>query len=318
MGMTETESNVPANYDEAWKVAIEQYFEAFVAFFFPAAHQDIVWARGYEFLDKELQQIVRDAEAGTRFVDKLLKVWLLNGEEAWLLLHLEIQSQTDSGFAKRMFTYHYRIYDRYEREVVSLAVLGDEQKSWRPQEYGYGRWGCSMSLRFPIVKLLDYDLETLETNDNPFAAVVIAHRQTQNTTQNATERLQWKLRLVKGLYRRGYSKQDILELFLVLDRMMQLPEPLEFIFRDSIKQFEEENQMPYVSSIERIGRQEGKQEGQKILLQSILKNRFGELDDELSSIIEPLTQMPEDEIVNLALSSSREDLLARFGKSTLH
>jgi hypothetical protein len=217
-----------------------------------------------------------------------------------------------------MFTYHYRIYDRYEREVVSLAVLGDEQKSWRPQEYGYGRWGCSMSLRFPIVKLLDYDLKTLETNDNPFAAVVIAHRQTQNTTQNATERLQWKLRLVKGLYRRGYSKQDILELFLVLDRMMQLPEPLEFIFRDSIKQFEEENQMPYVSSIERIGWQEGKQEGQKILLQSILKNRFGELDDELSSIIEPLTQMPEDEIINLALSSSREDLLARFGKSTLH
>ena len=80
--MTETESNVPANYDEAWKAAIEQYFEAFVAFFFPEAHQDIVWERGYEFLDKELQQIVRDAEAGTSFVDQLLKDWILNGEEA--------------------------------------------------------------------------------------------------------------------------------------------------------------------------------------------------------------------------------------------
>jgi hypothetical protein len=101
--MTELETSVPANYDEAWKAAIEQYFEAFVAFFFPAAHQAIAWDRGYEFLDQELQQIVMDAEAGTRFVDKLLKVWLKDGEEAWLLLHLEIQSQTDGGFAKRMF-----------------------------------------------------------------------------------------------------------------------------------------------------------------------------------------------------------------------
>ncbi|MFL9449959.1 hypothetical protein AB0758_02270 [Tolypothrix bouteillei VB521301_2] len=147
--MTEPETNVPANYDESWKVAIEQYFEPFVAFFFPEAHREIAWERGYEFLDKEFTQIIRDAEIGTRFVDKLLKVWLRDGEEAWLLLHIEIQSQTDSGFAKRIFTYNYKIFDRYGREVVSLAVLGDSQPNWRPQEYGYGRWGCSMQLRFP-------------------------------------------------------------------------------------------------------------------------------------------------------------------------
>lgn len=66
-------------------------------------------------------------------------MWLVDGEEAWLLLHIELQSQMDSGFPKRMFIYHYRIYDRYDREVVSLAVLGDEQPNWRPTEYGYGR-----------------------------------------------------------------------------------------------------------------------------------------------------------------------------------
>jgi hypothetical protein len=320
--MTELEANVPANYDEAWKAAIEQYFEAFVAFFFPEAHQAIAWERGYEFLDQELQQIVMDAEAGTRFVDKLLKVWLKDGEEAWLLLHLEIQSQTDGGFAKRMFVYHYRIFDRYDREVVSLAVLGDEQASWRPQEYGYGRWGCEMRLRFPIVKLLDYDWATLEASNNPFAVVVMAHRQTQTTTQDALERLQSKQNLIKLLYRRGYEKQDILELFLVLDRMMRLPEPLELMFRDNIKQFEEENQMPYMSSIERIGRQEGRQEGQQEkaenLIESLFRSRFGVLDEKLSSIIEPLAQMPDDEIASLVLTSSREELLARFGQNTVY
>ncbi|WP_460203707.1 hypothetical protein [Scytonema sp. NUACC21] len=39
--MTEPETNVCANYDESWKVAIEQYFEPFVAFFFPEAHREI-------------------------------------------------------------------------------------------------------------------------------------------------------------------------------------------------------------------------------------------------------------------------------------
>ena len=315
--MTESEASVPANYDESWKSAIEQYFEAFIEFFFPEAHQAIAWERGYEFLDQELQQIVRDAEIGTRFVDKLLKLWLADGEETWLLLHLEIQSQTDSGFAKRMFTYHYRIYDRYSREVVSLAVLGDEQPNWRPQEFGYGRWGCEMRLRFPIAKLLDYEWADLEASNNPFASVVMAHRQTQNTTQNAPERLQWKLRLSKSLYRRGYSRQDILELLLLLDRMMRLPEPLELIFRDELKQFEEENQMPYMSSFERIGRKEERHD----IIHSLLVSRFGTVDEALEAIIEPLTGLPTSEFTNLLLpfsTLSREELLARFQQNAPH
>ncbi len=320
--MTEPETSVSANYDESWKVAIEQYFEAFVAFFFPEAHSSIAWERGYEFLDKEFNQIVQDAEIGTRFVDKLLKVWLTEGQEAWLLLHIELQSQVDSGLAERIFIYNYRIYDRYGREVVSLAVLGDEQPNWRPTEYSYGRWGSEMRLRFPIIKLLDYTWETLESNDNPFAVVVMAHRKTQATTQSARERLEWKLRLIKGLYRRGFSRQDILEIFEILDRMMRLPQSLELTFRDELRQFEEENQMPYISSIGRIERQEGIQQGQhekaKNLIQSLLKSRFGVLDEDLLAIIEPLTQIPDDEVASLLLTSSREELVTRFDHSTLH
>ncbi|MUG95933.1 transposase [Scytonema sp. UIC 10036] len=309
--MTESETNVPANYDESWKAAIEQYFEAFVAFFFPEAHAAIAWEKGYDFLDKEFQQIVRDAEVGTRFVDKLLKVWLRDGEEAWLLLHVELQSQRDKEFAKRMFTYNYRIYDRYGQEVISLAVLGDEQPQWRPTEYGYGRWGCDMRLRFPIVKLLDYTWETLESSDNPFAVVVMAHRKTQETTQSSPERLQWKLRLIKGLYQRGYSRQDILEIFRILDRMMRLPETLELSLRNELKRFEEENQMPYITSIERIGRLEERQD----IIRNLLVSRFGTIDEQLEAIVKPLTELPTSEFSSLLLSLStlsREELLTRF------
>lgn len=319
--MTSNHEMTTANYDDPWKEALERYFEAFVAFFFAEAHRDIDWSRGYEFLDKEFQQIVREAEVGKHFVDKLVKVWLVDGQETWLLLHIEIQSQTDAAFAERMFTYHYRSFDRYSREVVSLAVLGDEQLGWRPQEYGYGRWGCEMRLRFPIVKLLDYPWEDLDANDNPFASVVMAHRKTQDTTQQLPERLQWKLHLIKRLYRRGYSRQDILELFLVLDRMMRLPEPLELVFRNEIRQFEEENQMPYISSLERIGRQEGRLGERQDIIRTALSTRFGGVDEELETVIEPVTQLPSSEFVNLLLSLptlSREEVLRRFGQSPSH
>jgi hypothetical protein len=70
-----------------------------------------------KFLDQELQQLMRESEIGKQFVDKLIKVWLNDGNETWLLVHLEIQSQVDSNFAKRIFSYHYRIFDRYNQEV---------------------------------------------------------------------------------------------------------------------------------------------------------------------------------------------------------
>jgi len=38
-------------------------------------HAQIDWSRGYKSLDKEFPQVVREAEVGRRYVDKLVKVW---------------------------------------------------------------------------------------------------------------------------------------------------------------------------------------------------------------------------------------------------
>jgi hypothetical protein len=42
------------DYDSPWKEALEVYFRAFLALFYPRIHADIDWSRGYLFLDKEL------------------------------------------------------------------------------------------------------------------------------------------------------------------------------------------------------------------------------------------------------------------------
>jgi len=56
-----------ADYDGAWKEALEDYFEEFIAFFFPYAYNDINWSNNYEFLDNELQQMTHESETGKRF-----------------------------------------------------------------------------------------------------------------------------------------------------------------------------------------------------------------------------------------------------------
>jgi flagellar biosynthesis/type III secretory pathway protein FliH len=67
--------------------------------------------------------------------------------------------------------------------------------------------------------------------------------------------------LIRFLYQRDYTREQILAWFRVLDWMLRLPEDLDREFREELIAFEEETQMPYVTSVERIGIQKGLQQG---------------------------------------------------------
>ncbi len=291
-----------ADYDSAWKEMLESFFEQFLAFFFPQAHAGIDWTMGYEFLDKELQQVVRDAELGRRLADKLVKVWSKEGEEAWVLVHVEVQDKVEHEFGRRMYVYNYRIFDRYDKRVASLAVLADRQTTWRPNGYGYELWGCRVAIEFPVVKLLDYETRwsELEQSSNPFAIIVMAHLKAQATSRDAQGRLHWKLSLVKMLYHKGYTKEGILELFRFIDWLLVLPEELEDGFSEALRQYEEDIKMPYLTSIERRGIQQGIQQG--ILQKSreavieILEVRFERVPDSTAEII---TRIDDLSILNM-------------------
>jgi hypothetical protein len=63
--------------DGPWKDVLRGYFPQALQFFFPNTAALVDWERPYEFLDKELLQITREAEVGKRYADLLVKVWLL-------------------------------------------------------------------------------------------------------------------------------------------------------------------------------------------------------------------------------------------------
>jgi predicted transposase/invertase (TIGR01784 family) len=59
-----------------------------------------------------------------------------------------------------------------------------------------------------------------------------------------------------------------------------LPEALEKIFLEDLREYEKEREMPYITSAERIGRkegrQEGRQEGYRDLIQNMKKNNLSD------------------------------------------
>ena len=302
-------SQTTTDYDSPWKEALEVFFPDFMAFFFPDAHVDIDWAKGYQFLDKELQQAARDAELGRRYADTLAQVWRQGGEEAWVLVHVEVQGQPQAEFAERMYVYNYRLYDHHQRHVASLAVLADEQPGWRPSEFGYELWGCRVGLVFPSVKLLDYRQQwsSLEESRNPFATVVMAHLKAQETRHNTAERQTWKLWLTRRLYQLGYDRQQVIDLYRFIDWVLQLPEPEELAFWHELREIEEEKRMQYVTSVERIGMQQGlqqgMQQGQAEMVLRVLSRRFGAVPSDLALRIRSLpgSQMPP--LLDVALTA---------------
>ena len=270
-------------FDSPWKEAIEGHFADFLQFFFPTAHAQVDWSQPVLFLDKELRSLMRDAELGTRYVDKLVQLTRLDGQPERVYVHVEVQGSEQAEFAERMFVYHYRLYDRYRQPIASLAVLADERPNWRPEKFGYEVFGCRLGMHYPVAKLLDWSGSEarLEDSDNPFAMVTLAHLATRATRADMESRYEIKKSLVRQLYRRGRNRQQVVDLVWMLDWMMRLPKELEGQWRHDVQILEEEISMPYISSFERAGIEKGLEQGRLVgkaqLLKRQLLRRFGEV-----------------------------------------
>ena len=300
------------DYDGAWKEALEYYLRPFLELCFPVVAAGINWQAGLEFLDKELQEVVRDANLGKQRADKLVKVQRLDGTEEWLLIHVEVQAQQDAELPRRMFQYHHRIADRYGRPVVSLAVLADSQAEWRPGTFQEELWGCRLQFDYPVCKLLDWARQPrqLEANANPAAMVIAAHLAAQSTGGDMPKRHRDKWELTRRLYERGYAKQDILELYRLLDWLLVLPDDLAVVFRRELMEYEEEKAMPYVTSIEKIGRQEGRLQALREALLDLVEARFGAVPYGIRELI--LALKDEVEVKRLLRQAGLAQTLQEF------
>ncbi|MDX3916922.1 MAG: hypothetical protein QHC79_25495 [Pseudosphingobacterium sp.] len=162
--------------DELLKGAFEEWFPEFLRFLYPAADDLFDFEKGLTFKDKELLAIIPDRErrTGKRVADLLVKVFLKDGSEKYILLNTEIEGGDDTEFAERIYEYNYRIWDRYRIPVATIAVFTGSPNQPRPDAYQRQILDTTISFRYRAYHIYGHTEKELLAMDNAFALIVLA------------------------------------------------------------------------------------------------------------------------------------------------
>ncbi|WP_036603066.1 hypothetical protein [Olivibacter sitiensis] len=167
----------PKRDDALWKSILETVFREFLLFFYPNAGEIFDFSKGFVYLDKEFDTLFPPEEGnnkGVRFVDKLVKVYLRDGTEQFILAHIEVQSQKGKNdLEERMFRYYYLVRDKYKVPITAIAILADGNRSYHPTEHVEGFLNTQLIYRFDTYKIIGQDEAALRANPNPFAVCVL-------------------------------------------------------------------------------------------------------------------------------------------------
>ncbi len=283
--------------DQLWKGLIEDFFPQLLDFFAPDLAQQADLTR-IEFLDQELDQLAPDDVGRNRRVDKLVKLLLADGKETMLLVHLEVQGYPDKEFPLRMFTYAYRIFDRYGVMVEALAILTDDRKNFRPEAFEVHNVLSRLQYDFTIYKLLDKPRETFVDNRNPFAQALLIAQDSIGRKRSDKALLSQKIRLYRRLFELGYSKVEIEKIGGFIKYYTRFSEPeMNAIFDKSITELtKKEEGMGIIERIQnaykQAGIEQGKQEGIQLGKQEGIQlgKQEGKLEGELSGRINSLAR----------------------------
>ncbi len=250
--------------DNLWKGIIESLFEDFMYFFYDEDADQIDFKKDYEFLDNELQTIYPDSESPNRRVDKLVKVFLKDGTEKWILIHIEVQGYYDKDMAYRAYTYNYRISDKYQKPVSTIVIYTDDNPNFHPKKYVQRGLKTEVIFSFHTYKLLDHPPKRNMKSDNIFAyAMEMAWYGVKRNKLNDTALLKHKTAIVKRLAKKGFSMEKIY--FLLVFIRFYIPfEKSNFMskFEKNIQPLTKINKVMSIQElVQNAKKEEGKIEG---------------------------------------------------------
>ena len=160
-------------HDRVFKQLLTTFFVEFVDLLLPdvAAYMD---RASLVFLDKEVFTDIASSERHE--VDLLVRARFRGGGEGFFLILAENQSTSREAFARRMFRYFARLYERYGLPVYPVAVLSyDRPLRLEPDRH---------QVQFPGFQVLDFAFRAIQLNrmnwrdfvrtPNPVASALMA------------------------------------------------------------------------------------------------------------------------------------------------
>ncbi|MBF2017876.1 MAG: Rpn family recombination-promoting nuclease/putative transposase [Rivularia sp. T60_A2020_040] len=160
------------NHDRLFKELISTFFIEFIELFLTEIASDID-KNSIQFLPEE---VLTDVTAGEKKVIDLLVKVKYKQLETFFLIHIEAQSYSQQDFAKRMFQYFARLYEKYNLPIYPVVIFSfDEPLRPEPKIH---------SVTFPNLEVLKFEFAAIQLNriswrdyltqQNPVAAALMS------------------------------------------------------------------------------------------------------------------------------------------------
>lgn len=314
------EYRAAVDYDGLWKKLIYELFEEFILFFAEDLYEKIDFQKDPEFLQQELFQEIMEDKKGKQVADQIVKVYLKSGEEKWVLIHIEVQGSPDTSFSKRMFRYYYRLFDKFDQDIVAIALLTDGSKHFRPNAFEQGSYGTNLSYEFNMFKFMDFEENELLQSTNPFAIAILAANFANESKNDTEKRFRFKLKLMRLVLRTTNHPSEERRIYLstliyFIDYLLQIPIELTRKLRSEIILSKEDTDMMYLDRKnlpptfgelmeqekeegKEIGKELGKEIGQRLVAIELLKDGMS------VERVAKYVKLPIEEIEKMRVSGS--------------
>ncbi|MES0855383.1 Rpn family recombination-promoting nuclease/putative transposase [Geobacillus sp. G4] len=246
------------DHDRLFKELLSTFFEEFLLLFFPNVYEHID-VRHLSFLTEEL---FTDVTAGEKHRVDLLVETKMKGEEGLIIVHVEHQSYAQRTFPERMFLYFSRLFQKYRRRIVPIAIFSYDEHHDEPS---------SLVVQFPFLTVLDFRYLTVELrklpwrayirHDNPVAAALLS-----KMGYNEEEKVEVKKEFLRMLVRLELDEAKQRLLFGFFETYLRLSEEEEAKLRNEVSQMETKEAkqvMELIVSYEQRGMEKGIQQGVK-------------------------------------------------------
>ncbi|OXS62630.1 transposase [Cohnella sp. CIP 111063] len=253
------------DHDRLYKELLQTFFREFMELFFPKISSAIDYSH-VKFLSEE---VFSDLAGGTtERVDLVIETVLLedcglgHGPEskALIIVHLEPQSYYQETFPERMFLYSSKLFEKYRRRILPIAIFSHSRQAYEPSRFGW---------MFPFLNVMTFKYFSIQLRkkkwrrfirtDNPVAAALLS-----SMGYNKKERVAVKFEFLRMVTRLQLDPARMKLLTVFFESYLQLTaaENERLIKKiDRTNLIEEAALMEWMTSWEKKGREEGIREG---------------------------------------------------------
>ncbi len=206
--------------DRSWRDVLTENVDDAILFFKPDIAADRDYNRKPILIPTEHPAIGGDSDKGMRNSDVCLSIPLNTGVEQRLGFHIEQQHEPVKGFPVRMFQGYYRMSDRLQIPVTSLAIFTGNIKPI--DTYAASCYGTELNFRYNVYNVISADVKALERDERIFALVVLAARKMLEAEGDPEKRGVYSLELLKLLRERGYDLRRTRNLQKFIYRILRI------------------------------------------------------------------------------------------------